>query len=297
LNGADNFQSFLLNTTTLLGFAGTDNQWVFEIGDYNSDGWLDLYGILKANTGSGRTEVHILNGANNFQSFLLQTATALGPTGTDSQWVFDLGDYNGDGKLDLYGILKANSGSGRTEVYILNGANIFQSFLLQTATVLGPTGTDSQWVFSTPPPARFFQVVARHSGKCLDVNGGPGATGNGVKVQQWDCLGAGQTNQLWRLVPVGNAVQVVAVHSNKCLDVNDGAMGNGVKVQQWGCSGGTNQLWRLVPVGSAFQVVAVHSNKCLDVEGGTSARSNGARLHQWDCLGTANQHWRLVPVN
>jgi subtilisin family serine protease len=146
LNGANNFQSFLLQTATPQGVTGTDGQWLFALGDYNRDGVQDLYGIKKQGTGTGRTEVHILNGANNFQSFLLQTGTALGETGSDLRWDFLLGDYNRDGVQDLYGINKQGS-SGRTEVHILNGANNFQSFLLQIATAQGLSGSDGQWLF------------------------------------------------------------------------------------------------------------------------------------------------------
>jgi serine protease len=148
LNGANNFQSFLLNTSTVLGTTGNNSSWVFAVADYNRDGAQDVYGIAKHNTGSGRTEVHVLNGANNFQSFLLNTSTALGTTGTDNSWVFTVNDYNHDGAQDVYGIAKHNTGSGRTEVHVLNGANNFQSFLLNTSTVLGTTGTDSSWVFA-----------------------------------------------------------------------------------------------------------------------------------------------------
>jgi hypothetical protein len=147
LNGATNFQTFLLHTATALGTTGTDNSWVFLVGDYNRDGHPDLWVITKANTGSKTTEVHILNGANNFQTFLLHSTTILGQTGTDSSWNFGLGDYNGDGHLDLWAINKANTASGTTEVTILNGANTFQSSLLYTATALGTTGTDNAWVF------------------------------------------------------------------------------------------------------------------------------------------------------
>lgn len=146
-----------------------------------------------------------------------------------------------------------------------------------------------------------FQLVALHSNKCLDVAGGTGATANGTNVQQWECVGAQQINQVWRLIPVGNVFQVVADHSGKCLDVTGGtgAVGNGTNVQQWQCLGAaqTNQLWRLVPVGNAFQLVAVHSGKCLDVAGGTGATANGTNVQQWQCLGAAqtNQLWQLVP--
>jgi hypothetical protein len=45
----------------------------------------------------------------------------------------------------------------------------------QLRPVLDPTGADTGYV----------QIVAAHSGKCLDVTGG--ATNEGAPVQQWDC--------------------------------------------------------------------------------------------------------------
>jgi len=38
------------------------------------------------------------------------------------------------------------------------------------------------------------KIKSVKSGKCVDVTGGPNATGNGVPIQQWTCLG-GVTNQ------------------------------------------------------------------------------------------------------
>lgn len=52
-----------------------------------------IYGILRSETDSGSTEVHVLNGADNFQSFLLHTETVLSETGTDGNWVFLVAPY------------------------------------------------------------------------------------------------------------------------------------------------------------------------------------------------------------
>ncbi len=148
LDGSNQFQSYLLNTGTVLHRTGSDNSWEFNLGDYNNDGNLDLYAVNKYTGSSGMTEVHVLNGANNFQSFLLNKATILHLTGSDGSWTFSLGDFNGDSKPDLYAINKATGNSGTTEVHILNGANEFQSFLLNTATGLHPTGSDDSWEFN-----------------------------------------------------------------------------------------------------------------------------------------------------
>ncbi|MEQ1513362.1 MAG: M4 family metallopeptidase [Lysobacteraceae bacterium] len=145
LNGANSYQSFLLHSTTALHTTGTNTTWQFDVADYNRDGTLDLYAINRIGA-SGKTEVHVLNGVGNFQSFLGHHATILGQTGSDGSWIFKVGDYNNDGIADVYGIARAG-GSGRTEVHVLNGANGYQNFLRQVATTLGSTGTDGGWSF------------------------------------------------------------------------------------------------------------------------------------------------------
>ena len=139
--GGENYQSWLLQTKTPLKDGGAD--WEFGLGDFNRDGNLDLFCIKKNKTGTNKTEVHILSGSSNFQSFLLQTGTALHET--DDCCQFCVGDYNGDGKPDLFYIAKSNTGSKTTEVHILSGASNYQSFLLQTGTILHET--DYNWEF------------------------------------------------------------------------------------------------------------------------------------------------------
>jgi len=145
LNGADGFQTMLLQSASGLEASGSDNRYMFTLADYNNDGRLDLWAVKKASTGSGKTELHVLNGADGFKTFLANIATYLGVTGTDSSWVFVAGDYNNDGKKDLYAIKKATT--SKTEVHVLNGANGYQSMLTQVASVLQYTGSDSRWVF------------------------------------------------------------------------------------------------------------------------------------------------------
>jgi hypothetical protein len=148
LNGADNFQTFLLHVGTVLGSTSSGLAWKFELGDYNKDGALDLF-VIKRN-GASTTEVHILNGANRFQSFLLHTATALGRTGARDDWSFNVGDYDEDGIPDLYAIKK--QGAASTELHILNGAARFRSYSTHRTTALQKTGTDGAWQFDLVGP-------------------------------------------------------------------------------------------------------------------------------------------------
>jgi elongation factor Tu len=85
-----------------------------------------------------------------------------------------------------------------------------------------------------PDTSLQYKLIAKHSGKCLDVIGGPGAVANGVRVQQYDYLGG--DNQKWRLVPVEDGYyQLIAKHSGKCLDVigGPGGVADGVGLQQY----------------------------------------------------------------
>ncbi|WP_412540103.1 RICIN domain-containing protein [Longispora sp. K20-0274] len=152
-----------------------------------------------------------------------------------------------------------------------------------------------------------YTIRAAHSGKCLDIAGGTGSTGNGAIAQQWDCLGSGQTNQQWYFTDTGAGTgnyYVTARHDGKCLDIagGTGSTGNGAAAQQWDCYGfnQSNQRWWLTSTSYAdrYKLVASHSNKCLDIEGGTGSQGNGVRAQQWDCLGDqqANQRWSLVRV-
>jgi hypothetical protein len=113
------------------------------LADWDFDGIPDLFVIIKQATGSGTTEVHVLSGASNYQSFILHSTSGLGLT-TD-QWTFKIADWDRDGYPDLIGIAKYATGTNSTEVHILSGApdfvsgQVFQNFILHTGTPLGVT--------------------------------------------------------------------------------------------------------------------------------------------------------------
>src|SRR5262249_47912817 len=141
--------------------------------------------------------------------------------------------------------------------------------------------------------ANLWEIIALHSGKCLDVRGGQGATDDGARVQQWDCNN--QMNQKWREISIGNGYyEFMVQHSRKCLDVIGGetATENEVRLQQFDCNHQKNQHFREAPIGGGyFKIVAEHSNKVLDVRG--ESRNNGADVQQYEDLGRSqsNQIW------
>jgi hypothetical protein len=82
------------------------------------------------------------------------------------------------------------------------------------------------------------QLVARHSGKCLDV--ADASTADNARVVQYTC-GTG-TNQQWQVQDAGGGYfRLVARHSGRCLDVISGGTADGVRLIQYACGTGANQ--------------------------------------------------------
>lgn len=129
---AQPFSKMLVDTTSIL--PASDSDYVFFTADYDHDRISDLWVIKKSNTGSNKVEVHILSGSAKFQKYILQVATDLALSGDD--YDYGAGDFDRDNVLDLYAIKKKNTGTGSTEVHILNGATKFRFYLVQTGTPL-----------------------------------------------------------------------------------------------------------------------------------------------------------------
>ena len=143
LSGASNYQNFALHSATPLHQTNREN-WRFVVGDLDLDGRDDVYAISMKG-GSGSTEVHVLSAASNFNAFSLHTPTPLHQTNR-ANWQFDAGDWEGDGRDDLYAI-GMKGGSNSTEVHILNAAAYgFRAFSLHTPTPLHQTN-EAGWQF------------------------------------------------------------------------------------------------------------------------------------------------------
>lgn len=139
----------------------------------------------------------------------------------------------------------------------------------------------------------YYEVVAKHSGKCLDVF--DAQTFSGAKVIQWPCIG--EENQKWQIIPIGDGYfKFIAVHSNRVLAVQGGQTVNGAPIVQSTEVGTAPQQWQLFDVGGGyFRIVARHSGKAIEVAGGSSA--DGTQVQQWDYFGASHQQWLLRPVN
>ena len=144
-------------------------------------------------------------------------------------------------------------------------------------------GDNQQWSIGPAP------IVARHSGKVLDVAGI--SIANGARLIQWGYWGGG--NQRFRLDPVGDGYyRIMIEHSGKCLDVEGISPATARAMIQWQYWGGDNQKWHVEGVGDGYvKVLAKHSGRALDVS--DISADDGAQVIQWDYWGGDNQKWRL----
>ncbi len=138
----------------------------------------------------------------------------------------------------------------------------------------------------------YYQLVARHSGKCLDVSGE--SQDDLAPVIQWDCH-TGE-NQQWNLESTGDGYYRLTVrHSSKVLDVAGVSLDDGASVIQYTPNGGANQQWRVEALSDGYyRLIARHSGKALDVAG--ASQESGATVIQYTLNGGANQEWLLRPI-
>jgi hypothetical protein len=141
-------------------------------------------------------------------------------------------------------------------------------------------------------------AVAQNSGKCLDVIGGPSATGNGAKLEQWSCV-SGAANQAFTLQDMGGGhYQMIASLSNKCVGTVNGGTTPGTLIEQRDCAGLPQQMWSMKSASTAgrYQIVSAPSGLCLEVSSGSTA--DGALTDLGNCSGGTNQAWAMtVPAS
>jgi len=188
----------------------------------------------------------------------------------------------------------------------------------------GSCGAVADEWFLTPVGAH-YNLRARHSDKCLDVDtfvdGGMAA---GTLVQQWSCLGPNQANQVWILelqrLPrwefagaapnidywVEPALYELHPQHNPTMCLNhDNRGSNGFRPRQGVCPAPevTSRGWEYYPLdyspeNQVFNLFSYSSTrKCLDVRNDSAGGyADGTPVQLYTCRdpGQWNQVWRLV---
>jgi hypothetical protein len=141
------------------------------------------------------------------------------------------------------------------------------------------------------PQVTYYRLIAQHSTKCLDLNGG--SQEDGAAIIQWTCYGW-VNQQVTRIYPPrGFYYALVVAQSGKCLIVRDDSLDDGAEVTQVTCDPPSGHMYAWYDGGGLGYypntIISAHSNKCLDVR--DASLEDGARIQQWTCHGHANQQW------
>jgi hypothetical protein len=131
------FSNSILKTPIALSLLPIQN-FEFIMADIDRDGRPDLVAIKRQQTGTKRTEIHVLSAASRYRAFIVQTGTGLPETADN--FTFAMADIDRDGKPDLVAIKKNQTASKKTELQVFSGASNFQQSLLLSQTKLPETG-------------------------------------------------------------------------------------------------------------------------------------------------------------
>lgn len=153
LDGASNFQKFLLQVQTPLPPVGAGDAWSFALGDYDDDGNPDLIGIERQPVGNGANAViHVLDGSEDFGTFLLEADSALEAVGVGWEWAFSAGDFDSDGRADVYAVHNQPVGGGKATIQVLGGSSDYGEFLVQVDTAQEVASAEGHLQFDFAPP-------------------------------------------------------------------------------------------------------------------------------------------------
>ncbi|TCC48535.1 hypothetical protein E0H73_42775 [Kribbella pittospori] len=240
----------------------------------------------------------------------LRVFVSSGTAMTESQWyrgtldparnALGAGDYTGDGTDDV-ALVSALDGGGRDVSTLVSSGTSFAAPV---------SGWREEAVAATTGPRfdidnRAYELVARHSSKCLDV---PAASQtDAAPIHQYSCNG--NIQQRFRLTQIAGTEQfeVHTVHGSgvqndgkaRCVHVDDNLLGDDVPLLQWPCVGTGNQQMTVEYLeGSSYDTVVrlrfAHSGKCAAVRGGSLG--DAVPVVQQTCSADASQQWILRPA-
>jgi len=144
-----------------------------------------------------------------------------------------------------------------------------------------------------PDPNNYYYLVARHSGKVLEVNGESTSADAGIQQN----MPTGKQNQHFKFDAAGDHLFAIrARQSSLVVDVYGATLDDGARIVQSGWHAGSNQRFRLIDAGNGYYFIqAEHSGKFLDVLGWSQEAGGAIVQHRTYFTGdTTNQHFRPV---
>jgi glucosylceramidase len=140
----------------------------------------------------------------------------------------------------------------------------------------------------------YYNIISRNSNKGLDV--ADNSTTSGGRIQQYDIVSGGGSNQRWKFVPDGSGnFYIIAKSTQMYLATENNNTADGVKVVQRTLVSSNEFKWTITDLGGGYyKIINLNSGKSLDVENVSDA--NGANIQVWSYSGGLNEQWQLVQV-
>ncbi|MEV6442633.1 glycoside hydrolase N-terminal domain-containing protein [Amycolatopsis sp. NPDC051716] len=136
-------------------------------------------------------------------------------------------------------------------------------------------------------PGVNYRLVAQHSGKSADINGG--STSAGATLIQWQAT-SGLNQQFDFLASDGGFHRIRSRASGLVLQVASNA--TGADITQQPDTGATTQQWKVTDQGGGV-VSLVNRASGLAMDVWSASTADGARISQWTVTGAANQRFLL----
>lgn len=165
--------------------------------------------------------------------------------------------------------------------------------LSSLALVFSATTALRAQVAFIPDEQAWYGVIARSSGRCLDItNASAEAGAAGV---QWEFTHA--NSQQWRFVPAAKGsdfYRIEARHSGKCLTLEKPDDNAALVQRPW--TGSFYQQWKLIPSGpiGSFLLVSRGNDKCASLA--AADKFNGTPVVGQRVQNRATQQWKLFKL-
>lgn len=131
----------LLQTAPLPRPAGS--QRTLQLGRWS--GARDDLFVIDRDLPGGTMRVRVLSGESDFKSTVLDVPVSKGAGFDRGEWALDLLDVTGSGRSDLvFSTRYADTGTGQTEVHVLNAQTNYSGFLFQLPTEVDAAGTSGR---------------------------------------------------------------------------------------------------------------------------------------------------------
>ncbi|WP_166356010.1 RICIN domain-containing protein [Phytoactinopolyspora limicola] len=254
--------------------------------------------------GDGRSDI-VLAYEHEPDDVELRVFRSTGTTLTEESWwrgdEFDLGratlvpgDFNLSGRDDI-AVLYACCADGSREVWTFESTG--GAFGGRTVAAHEPTKAVAGPAYHLEH--RTYELIARHSNKCVHAVTGIGEPGLRLTLFQASCSASSLSGR-FRLVPVAGTdrYEIRSVQNFQCAEVAQARLHDDEPVSLVPCHGGANQQVTLEYVdGSSYETVVrvrfAHSDKCASISGGST--NDRSLLVQRECGAARSQQWTLRP--